>query len=145
MEHGDISNELPPRMLFVFEGLVAYCDQPRQEQASVKLRRWKRAANLWEYDSLILKHLWDLQFRRNFRLDCITFKGEPFGEALQEKFDRDYVPFSNVYAMNEAQLQRRLASMIDVVRVFDPIPIRALAWGRKGEYVNSAQPFNPLG
>lgn len=130
--------------MFVFENLVAFCQQPAQERVACRLRRWKTAVNMWELDGLAVKHLWDLQWRYNYRLDCVTFKSEQFAEALRDKFDRNYIPFSNVFSETVYGLSRRLSSMPDVVRVFDPDPNRMLTWGSKGKYVSSSTGFQPL-
>lgn len=134
MRGGDLSASLAPRWIFVWEGVVA--DVPDSAVASFKLAmrlgRYKRAAETYEMHPHVVKVIWDLTWRRDYRFDLITFLGQPFCDALEKRLERESLPFSNLWAVDEASLSRRLSTMPDVQYVIHSDPTRHLAYGNRG-------------
>lgn len=134
MLRGDISGQLPPRWLFVFEGVVA--SLPPANVARFKLysaaHRWKRAVAQYETEPHVAKVLNDLFWRRDYRFDVVTFLGEDYVDPIQQKLDRESLPFSNVWAVDERTLSHRLAYMLDVQYVIHADPARHLTYGPRG-------------
>lgn len=134
MQRGDLSASLPPRWLFVFEGVIA--DLPAGNVAQFKLamrmRRLRAAANCFELVPHVQKVIWDLTWRRDYRFDIVTFLGDPFAEALEKRLERESLPFSNLWAVDEESLAQRLAYMPDVMYVIHADPSKHLAYGNRG-------------
>lgn len=134
MERGDLDNRLPPRWLFVFEGVIGRVPAERQREYRLAMRwsRWKRAANCYELEPHVRKVIWDLVWRRDFRFDVVTFLGEEFAEALEKRLARESLPFSNLWSVTATSLAERLAFMPDVMYVVHGDTQRLLTYGNRG-------------
>jgi hypothetical protein len=143
VERGELSNEIQPRALMVFEGLVAY---PSTDNAisNLKLRvakstrRWVTVLDHWEFDEISVRQMWDMAWRRGLRFDIVTFLYEPeFAVALYHHLsDTMGFPVSNVLHFPDAQeLARNLVFMPDVRIVYDGDPSRVGAYGSKGKLI----------
>lgn len=134
MKGGDISGDLPPRWLFVWEGVVASLPpgQVARFKLAHRLGRYRRAVQCWETEPHVAKVLNDLFWRRDYRFDVVTFLGPEYEEHIQRRLDRDQLPFSNVWAMDEESLTRRLVYMPDVQYVVHGDPARHLTYGHRG-------------
>lgn len=134
MQGGDLSDRLPPRWLFVFEGVLANVPPARMREyrLAIKFKRWKRAANRFEVEPHVAKVLWDLYWRRDYRFDVVTFLGEDMGEAIESMLDRYNVPLGNVMATEPDTLAKRLAFMPDVQYVVHADPSHHLSYGNRG-------------
>lgn len=134
MERGDLSNALPPRWLFVFEGVIGRVppEHAAEFKLAMRLRRWKRAVRCYDIEEHVRKVIWDLTWRRDYRFDIVTFLGEDFAEHLERRLERESLPFSNCWAVDETTLARRLAVMPDVQYVIHGDPSRHLTYGNRG-------------
>lgn len=141
MERGDLSNRLPPRWLFVYEGVIGRVpvEKRRQYDIYVKLRQYRRAAGCFVTEAHVQKVIWDLVWRRDFRFDVVTFLGDDMADALEKKLTGESLPFSNLWAVDEAELAARLAYMPDVVYVVHGDPSRRLAYGNRGLLVTDPE------
>lgn len=137
MEHGDLSNAVPPRFLFVFEGLIASVptEQKPVELGLVQFRRWKRAARLWRIDEYALSVVWDHAWRHAASVDMVTFLPGPYAEAIAERLDSESVPYGNLIVTTPDILARRIVYMPDVQRIFYAQPERPFLFGDRGNYV----------
>lgn len=146
MEGGDISNDTPPRFLFVFEGLIGRLPEEHQRKERIyrRLSRWSKAVALWEMDEAGLMYLWDMSWRHNLQVDIVTFL--PYHEALKEMLDEEGVPYGNLrhYVAPET-LAMRLCYMPYVARIFYSEPPRRFMFGDRGVYMPDEAVFNPLG
>ena len=146
MEDGDLSNETPPRFLFVFEGLLGKLPEVERakERLFRRLGRHKKAVALWEIDDIGLKYMWDMAWRHNLQVDVVTFL--PYADALKARLDEENVPFGSVrhYACAE-MLAWKLAYMPYVARIFYAEPPRRFMFGDRGVYMPDEAVFNPLG
>lgn len=147
MEGGDLDNRLPPRWLFAFEGVLARVppEHMAEWKLAMRLRRYKRAARLFEVEPHAMKVIWDLTWRRDYRFDVITFLGQPFAEALEVELGRWSIPFSNCWAVTPESLARRLAFMPDVHTVVHADPTNRLAYGNRGLLVTDPGAMNLFG
>lgn len=139
MEKGDISGQPTPRLLFVFEGLVAHRGEaPLQRIVGALTRRFSAlAVQQWNIDPVMRQQFWDLFWRHNMRLDVVTFMGDEFAVALYRRFQDLDLPVSNVLSFESpAALASAIAYMPDVAAVYDGDPSRKLAFGSKGRYVS---------
>lgn len=141
MQGGDLDNRLPPRWLFVFEGVIGEIEPENlwRFKMSMRLGRFKRAAAQWEVHPHVRKVLWDLMWRRDYRFDIVTFFGEDFARALEKQLDRESLPFSNLWAVTEDSLAKKLATMPDVQYVIHADPSHHLSYGNRGLLVTDPQ------
>lgn len=138
MQKGDISNEFLPRFLFVFEGLVARLPSRRATQlewAMCRSHQWKRAAKLWVINDNIKAHLWDITWRYDYRFDIVTFHDDGFVPALEERLDRENIPYGNCFASTPDGLSHLLPRMPDVNRVFFADEALMFRFGHQGRLV----------
>lgn len=145
MEGGDISNEVPPRFYFVFEGLIGRVPPKEQRRYDrlCKLRRWEKAAALWEIDDVALSYMWDMAWRHHFQVDVVTFVEEH--EALRDRLDEEGIPYGHLrhYASPDS-LAMRLAYMPYVTRIYYAYPERPFVFGDRGVYTPEQRVFDPL-
>lgn len=134
MERGDISGRLAPRWMFVWEGVVANVPPAKQApyKLAVRLHRWRKAVDCWETEPHVAKVLNDLFWRRDLRFDVVTFLGDQYVEHIQRRLDGESLPFSNVWAVSEDTLAKRLVYMPDVQYVVHADPARHLSYGPRG-------------
>lgn len=144
MEGGDLSNSLPPRWLFVFEGVIGRLPLEKARAARLWARagQWRRVAELYEVEPHVQKVIWDLTWRRDYRFDIVTFYGEPFAAALEKRLSRESLPFSNLWAVDEDTLAQRLVYMPDVQYVIHADPARHLSYGPRGLLVTEPGALN---
>jgi len=137
MQGGDLSNELPPRFVFVLEGLVATvpASAVRRQRLHLRLHRWEKAVDLLEWNTYALSTMWNTVWRLGVRFDVATYTSTEQGwlEALRDRLDQENVPVSTVHAYSSPQeLALKLAYLPDVRAVFDAAPERALVYGNRG-------------
>lgn len=138
MQDGDLSNEVAPRMLFVYEGVIGF---PRsetvmlKERVYLKMHRWAKAVDCWDIPSQARNVLWDVTWRWNFRFDIVTFRPAGFATALRERLDNEGIPFTRCWASSPARLAKQLAYMPDVKYVYDADTSRRFTFGGKGVHL----------
>lgn len=143
MEKGDISNDIPPRLLFVFEGLVGKLTgtNMQRERAYVRLKRYKKAVNMWDIDDAALSHIWDAVWRHDLALDIVTFV--PYWEELRDRLDDEGVPYGHLrhYAHPDV-LAMKLAYMPYVYRIYFAYPMRPHIFGDRGVFAPQQKVFS---
>lgn len=140
MQNGNLSNAVVPRILVVFEGLIAYLGPGKVGTYNTLGSRgdWPGALALWELDPLALAKLKDIIVRRDIKVEVVSFVMPPEGaQALAELFDEESVPVSRVISSTPERTARRLAYGPDIIRVYCPDPRHALMCGSKGYHATS--------
>lgn len=143
MQGGDISNEVVPRLVIVFENLLGLLPSKVDEAklaSYLRFRRWKRAANLFTLNEMLAARIWDVTWRLNFSVDVITYIGPEFAEALEHRIDREGLPVGHVWHEDPYVLARKLAYMPHVACVYDPDPRHQFTYGSKGRLVSASNP-----
>lgn len=138
MQDGDLSNEVAPRLLFVFEGTVGSLPSKTAEAKErwyLKMKRWDKAVACWDIADRSYALLWDCTWRYNFRFDVVTFRPKGFAKALALLFDDVGLPVGHVIATSPAGLAQRLAHMPDVKYVYDADAARLFTWGGRGVHM----------
>lgn len=138
MQDGDLSNDVAPRLLFIFEGTVGNLTTKTaeaKEKFYVRTRRWKKAVEQWEISDRAYALMWDVTWRYSFRFDIVTFRPPGFAKALAQIFDEVGLPVSHVIATTPVGLAQRLAFMPDVRHVYDADGDRLFTWGGRGVYM----------
>jgi len=146
MKDGDISNAVSPRLLVVWEGLIAL---PPNAADTSRITSWVKARRSGKtratIDSFTLndtmaKHIWDVTVRRGYSVDTVTFLGAEFLPHIEAWIDRYDLPIGHVTNESPDNLARRLAYMPHVAAVYDPEPSRRYTYGGKGRLMNPESP-----
>ena len=138
MQGGDLSNEVTPRLLFVFEGTVGRLPSEAaelKEKLYLKTKRWSKAVAQWEVPDRAYALLWDLTWRWNYRFDIVTFRPAGFAKELAVLFDEVSLPVGHVIATTPKGLAQKLVYMPDVAHVYDADDSRLFTWGGRGRYM----------
>lgn len=147
MEGGDIDNAIPMKLFFVLEDLVMRIDEDDARKAARYRRRgsWGSLAKLYDIDSLMVAHLWDIVMRSPWSHEFITVESsdEEWCQALENKFDRMNVPHSGIMGFDGVDdLAQRIVYMPNVLRVYHANRDWGLRFGHVGEYVPDVQVFS---
>ena len=146
MEGNDLSNEVQPKILFVLDGLVMRVpedDEKRAEKARRK-RRWKDLAALYEIDSMMVAHLWDLVWRSPYSHDLATFESahQDWHDAVQSRLDRANVPYAQIYTYDDVdEFAQGLVFMPNIMRVYHNNESWRFKFGHVGEFIADPQVF----
>jgi len=143
VQNGDISNVVSPRLVIVFEGLIGLLPGPAaraKEQAYRKAKRWSRAANVYEINEQMAKHIWDVYSRTDYSIDVVTYLGDDMAEAFADLMDRESLPIGNTFATTPDQLSRRIAHMPDLAAIYDPDRSNQFKFGSKGRLTDPTTP-----
>lgn len=143
MQKGDISNSIVPRMLIVFEGFLGQLNTPKDKAAlavAMRLHKWKSAVNCFELNGLVVQHIWDAVWRKNYTIDVVTFYGQGFGEALEIRLENEDLPVGSVHATTPGLLAREVVYRPNVLAVYDPDPSHVFTYGSKGRVVSADAP-----
>lgn len=153
MMGGDISNELPPRLMVIVDGLLMTLP-PDRETRYARLRATRRAVSAvdcWEINQDAITVMWDWMWRRGYKIDLVTFisggtpltpMGRSLRNAVKDRLSEADVPHSNLMSYaSPLVLQSRLAYFPDVVHVVHGDTANPFAYGSKGTLVG---PNNPM-
>lgn len=140
MLDNDISNEISPRFMFQWEGLIARYVEP--ETYDRVIHTWGRRngkatyyINQFEFDGRMVAHLWDIQWRSRYSLDIVSFLGEDFAGPIERRLDEAHIPYANFIMTTPERLSRELAYMPHIYAVYFGDPSLALTFGGRGRHV----------
>lgn len=143
MQRGDISGDLVPRFVLVFEHLVGVVPGSLSMAAYlswVRTKRWKRAVNEFEVNDALAKQMWHVTWHLHHQLEVVTFLHPDAVEPISNWIDVQDLPVHRVWYSDPNKLARKIATMPDLAAIFDPDPKHVLTFGRKGRIINPAQP-----
>lgn len=143
MQGGDISNQVVPRLVIVFENLLGILPNKTAEAKAasfLKFKRWNRAVNVFEINEALARRIWDVTWRFDFSVDVITYVSEEFAEAVEKRLEREDIPVRSVWYTEPQVLARKLAYMPQVACVYDPNPHHQFTYGSKGRILDPARP-----
>lgn len=138
--HGDISNQLPPRMLITFEGVIATLPEARTAKfnRAVAMHRYRRAMECYEPNAHAIAVVWDWTWRRDVKVDVVSFL--PYEDEITRVLDRTGMPYSRLWCSpGPDALATQLAYLPDVVSVLHADSTRPFAYGGKGLYITHTQ------
>lgn len=146
MLDNDISNEISPRFMFQWEGLIARYVEPDPYRKI--LHSWPRKAgkatyqiNQFEFDGRMVAHLWDIQWRSRYSIDIVSFLGDWAEEPIKRRLDDAHIPYANFIMTTPERLARELAYMPHIYAVYFGDPNLALTFGGRGRHVPDATVF----
>lgn len=143
MQGGDISNEVSPRLLVVWENLIGLLPTKADEaKASTYLRfkRYKRAINVFELNEMAAARIWDVTWRMRYSVDVVTWLPEECVDPIQEWIDKYDLPVGHVTNDTPQNLSRRLAYMPQVAAVYSPDDHHQFTFGSKGRIISPMKP-----
>lgn len=134
MQGGDISNEVAPRIIFIFEdtiGAIAAPDQRRHDRY-VRRGRYRRAARMWELSKHAVRVLHDLERRSPYNVDIATYLDPDEAEHIEDRLESIALPFGHFLVTNTEEMARVIVNQPQVAAVFDGNRARQFAYGGKG-------------
>lgn len=137
MRRGELSNTVVPRVYIVFEGLIGTLPDAKSKVAfnlAAKRKKWAQAVDYFQLSTKTAQGIRDL-YRRDFRVDVITFIDPNFVEPLRDKLDSRNLFFGGIHYFTVETLLDDLTYDPFVLKVFDPDPKHALTWGAKGHII----------
>lgn len=143
MQRGDLSNELVPRLVLVFENLVGIVPKGPSRvsyEGFLRTKRWKRAIPYLLVNDLLAKQMWHVTWHLHYQLEVVTFLHEDAVQPISDWIDVQDLPVHRVWYSDPNKLARKIATMPDLAVIFDPDPRHALTFGRKGRIINPASP-----
>lgn len=143
MEQGNISNEVSPRLLIVWENLLGLLPSKQHEvkaRAYLKIKRHKAAVNTFVLNEELARRIWDITWRLKYSVDVITWIGPDFATALSARIDREDLPIGHVTYEDSQQFARKLAYLQHVAAIYDPDPSHRFTWGSRGRIVSPHRP-----
>lgn len=144
MERGDISNEVVPRLVVAFEGMLGILPEKPKERtlltwprrAGKRQAQAKRTVDAYDINDALARVIWDTTWRHKYSVDVVTYLGDDAVEALEARLDAEGLPIGRVWATTPERLARRLPYMPDVAAVFDNE--HHLIYGSKGRTLPAA-------
>jgi hypothetical protein len=132
---GNIDSGWTPRLLFEFEGVIAHVPpgSRRNFELYQRLRRWRRMVELFEPEPYTAKRLVDLFWRRDFRIDVVTFLPAGAVPHVREWLDVAATPYGHLlHYPDRAALGRALATMPEVYCVGYGEESARFTYGQRG-------------
>lgn len=143
MEGGDISNEVSPRLLIVWENLLGLLPTKTHEAkvgAYLRFKRYSRAVDVYVLNKTLADRIWDVTWRLKYSVDLITWLGPDFATALRERIDNEDLPIAHITAENPDQFARKLAYLPHVAAIYDPDPRHRFTFGSRGRIISPTSP-----
>jgi hypothetical protein len=143
MERGDISNEVSPRLVIVWENLLGLLPTKAHEakvSTYLKFKRYGRAVNVFELNEMLARRIWDVTWRLKFSVDVVTYVNDDFADEVRDRLDREDLPVGHVWHKTPQVLARELAYMPHVAAIYDPNPSHRFTYGSKGRIISPQNP-----
>ena len=143
MRHGDISNQVAPRILLIAEGALIYLSDAKRWEKIQKKGDYHNIEKCWTVHDLMARRILWLFHKKDLRIDLVTFLGDEFAEELADWLEQQIpLAIGDVWSTGVNQLQRTIDYMPDLAMVYDPEPARWATWGSKGMFISDV---NQLG
>lgn len=138
MENGDISNEVVPRLVIVYEGLLGLLPKKSESKFDIAVRfgRWKRAVDLFETNDLLARKIWDVTWRYNFSVDVVTFLGDKARAQIAARLENEDLPIRRVWETEPNNLSRQIAYMPDLGAIYFANEQLKYTFGSKGRFLS---------
>lgn len=140
MDGGDISADMAPRLVFVWENLLANLDpgDEKREARWVRYKRWDKALSLWD-DNVMMRHvLLDTLWRKHRPVDLLCTHAEGFASRLKDRLEATNYPYSKLYSFPALEYAALMSFLPHVQMVFYSDPMNPFTFGSKGVQVQTA-------
>ena len=146
MEGNDLSNEIAPKLVFVFDGLVGRVpdEDARLAEKYRKRRKWDLLARVYEVDTQMGAHLWDIVWRSRFSFDIVSFESadERWRDSLERLLDRANVPYSRLETYDDPNdFAQHMVYAPNILRVYHGRSDWWAKFGDKGDLIIDAAVF----
>ena len=146
MQNNDISNERSAKLVFVFDGLVGRVpeDETKVADRLRKRGKWSQLARVYEVDTKMGAHLWDIVWRSPFSFDIVSFEtdAEEWYESLERLLERANVPYSRLEVYdNPNDFAQHMVYAPNILRVYHSRSDWWAKFGDKGEWITDATVF----
>jgi len=139
MEHGDISNQLLPRLLVEWENLLGIPPQDAKFwKDPYRVRRsWrlKDPLSRWQLNELAAKAITNRSWLDCQEYEVITLGPPEFAEELAKYLDRQAIPVRSVWSYDPTALGKNLPNMKHVAAIYTANPLHILKYGSWGRLV----------
>ena len=144
---GDISNQVVPVLILVFEGALgklASEDEKTFEKA-YRRKQWKKAVDLWDINEPLCWQMMRVVMSNKNSIEVVTFIGQDqdeYVECLEDRLqNKEDLPVRRVWATEPHLLARKVTMRNDVAAVYDPDPARRFTYGGKGRVLQRIAQF----
>lgn len=149
MEHGDLSNEVVPRLLLVWEGLLGIppltpkiSPSKRNLLSLFRKNSGEREIDSWTINEQVVHIIWDRTWRSNFSFDLVTFISPEFGKQLKERMEEEDIPVSHVRYENINTFPRKIAFLPYVAAIYSANKDHQFTFGGKGRIIDPSDPYS---
>jgi hypothetical protein len=135
----DLANEVVPRDVLVFEGLLGLIPDPKVARMEAKFRakgKWVEAVSCFEINEMLARKVWDMVWRYSLEIDLLTYHPPGFATELEKRVERENLPFRRVWSEEPNMLARRLSTLVDIRTIYDPFPDHQFLYGGKGRIIS---------
>jgi hypothetical protein len=135
VKDGDLSNQVSPSLLIIFEGAIGVLKEEDREKfldAALTEANPRKAIDYFYLNDIYLRKINDLVWRKGFNIEVITFMDDDMAKAIADRLDDENVIVHDVWATQSNRLARQLAYMPRVACVYDPNPAHRFRYGSKG-------------
>lgn len=142
MQGGDISNEVSPRLVIVWEHLLGLLPTKTHEakvSTYLKFKRYSRAAEVFELNEMLASRIWDVTWRLKYSVDVVTWIPN-FADAVRDRIEHEDLPIGHVTSENPNALARKLAYLPHLAAIYDPNPEHQFTFGSRGRIISPANP-----
>lgn len=139
MQGNDLANVVVPRDLVVWEGLLGVIHDPKVAAREAKFRqrqRWEKAVACYDLNEILARQISYLDWKHNLEIDVLTYHGDGFRDALEERVDRESLPVREVLSYDPDVLARLLPYEPRIRAIYDPFPDHAFRFGAKTRYLS---------
>lgn len=141
MQGNDLGNHVTPRDALVFEGLLGLLPDPKiagQEAKYRKRKKWAEAVGCYEVNELLARKIWQVVWDTSLQVDLVTHLGHDFAHALEDRMERESMPFKGVWHEDPNVLARGLIVQPDIRTIYTGIAANQFTYGGKGRVLDPA-------
>jgi hypothetical protein len=141
LQRGDLSNAPVPRILVIYDNLLAKVPEHKEKNlALAKLRNDPAGMfTCYEIDQMAAGQLLRICLRDNVNVTVVTWMDDPASQYISDELEYYGIPVRNVIRDTPYLLAQRLSFNPDVTCVYDPDPEHVLLFGSKGYLVTRPQ------
>jgi hypothetical protein len=136
LQDGDIGAGVAPRILFVFESVVAGLTEPAKFALYKRAGAWRRALRCWEPVPMVQNMMWDISVRYGYMCDVVSYLPDTARSAMKGWLDERGYPYGNLYLTTVADFTRTVVNNPSVYMVYEADEKRRFAYGAKSVFVS---------
>ena len=137
MKGGDLSNEVAPSSIIIWEGLLALptLGSDRARKLAHRLHRYKTVISHYEANEWALKQVHDAAYRYGVRFDVVSYLPVEYEDIITEWCDRYSLAYKSVFCSTPGEVSKMTTAPF-LESVIDADLKRYLFYGGKGRCVD---------